>query len=241
MHSTRVVVEETDVTIRADSKESASSAAKAVKLHRSELDRYVARDPAFVTAKVPVRTLEDAPEVAKLMSKAAELFEVGPMAAVAGAIAELAARAAEPTVIVDNGGDVQVRARRSVVVGLYVSDNHPLSGKIGFEIEGVLGICTSSGKFGHSYSVGEADAVTVFAERASLADAAATAICNLTSGDDPEAAVQRALEFADDFTGDLIEAAVVIREDFVGISGRPPKIVSLKGGQIKPSRLEPTI
>ncbi|WP_226988691.1 UPF0280 family protein [Methanopyrus kandleri] len=237
----RVVIEETDVTIRADSKESVSSAAKAVKLHRSELDRYVAKDPAFVTAKVPVRTLEGAPEVAKLMSRAAEPFGVGPMAAVAGAIAELAARASEPTVIVDNGGDVQVRARRSVVVGLYVSDDHPLSGRIGFEIEGVLGVCTSSGKFGHSYSAGKADAVTVFAERASLADAAATAICNLTSGDDPEAAVQRALEFADDFTGDLIEAAVVIRGDFVGISGRPPKIVSLRGGRIKPARLEPTI
>ncbi len=241
MYSMRVVIEETDVTIRADSKESASSAAEAVKLHRSELDRYVAKDPAFVTAKVPVRTLEGAPEVAKLMSRAAEPFGVGPMAAVAGAIAELAARASEPTVIVDNGGDVQVRTRRSVVVGLYVSDDHPLSGRIGFEIEGALGVCTSSGKFGHSYSAGKADAVTVFAERASLADAAATAICNLTFGDDPEAAVQRALEFADDFTGDLIEAAVVIRGDFVGISGRPPKIVSLRGGRIRPARLEPTI
>ncbi|WP_457614742.1 UPF0280 family protein [Methanopyrus sp.] len=241
MHSIRVVIEETDVTIRADSKESASSATKAVEVHRSELDRYIAKDPAFVTAKVPVRTIEGAPEVAKLMSKAAEPFGVGPMAAVAGAIAELAARAAEPTVIVDNGGDIQVRAKRSVVVGLYVSEDHPLSGRIGFEVEGVLGICTSSGKFGHSYSTGKADAVTVFSERASLADAAATAVCNLTSGDDPEAAVQRALELADDFTGDLIEAAIVIREDLVGISGRPPRIVSLKEGRIKPARLEPTI
>ncbi|WP_457620527.1 UPF0280 family protein [Methanopyrus sp.] len=241
MHSIRVVIEETDVTIRADSKGSASSAAKAVEVHRSELDRYVAKDPAFVTAKVPVRTIEGAPEVAKLMSRAAEPFGVGPMAAVAGAIAELAARAAEPTVIVDNGGDIQVRAKRPVVVGLYVSEDHPLSGRIGFEVKGVLGICTSSGEFGHSYSTGKADAVTVFAERASLADAAATAVCNLTSGDDPEAAVQRALEFADDFTGDLIEAAIVIREDLVGISGRPPRIVSLKGGRIKPARLEPTI
>jgi len=237
----RVIIEETDVTISADSERDLDRAAEAVRRHRRRLDEYAARHPEFLTAKVPVRVPEEAPKIVLTMARAAELVGVGPMAAVAGSIAELAARSADPTVIVDNGGDVQVRAREPVVVGLYVSEDHPLTGRLGFEVKGTVGVCTSSGRYGHSFSMGDADAVTVFAERASVADAAATAVCNLTYGDDREEAVQRALEFADDLTGDVIDAVLVVHGELVGYSGRLPKLVRIDGDEVRPARLEATI
>ncbi len=237
----RVVIEETDVTISADSRRDLDRAARAVRHHRRRLDAYVHRHPEFLTAKVPIRVPERAPRIVRTMARAARLTGVGPMAAVAGSIAELAARSASPTVIVDNGGDVQVRSRRPVIVGLYVSEDHPLTGRLGFEVRGTVGVCTSSGRYGHSFSLGEADAVTVFAERASVADAAATAVCNLTWGDDPEGAVQRALELADDLTGDVVDAVLIVHGDLVGYSGRLPRMVRIEGGEVRPARLEPTI
>ncbi|MCM8757200.1 MAG: UPF0280 family protein, partial [Candidatus Omnitrophica bacterium] len=60
----------------------------------------------------------------------------------------------------------------------------PLSLKIGIRIPVAstgLGIATSSGTVGHSYSFGKADAVTVVCGSAALADAAATAIGNLVT------------------------------------------------------------
>ena len=41
-----------------------------------------------------------------------------------------------------------------------------------------IGVCTSSGRVGPSLSFGKADAVVAIADRAALADAAATAIAN---------------------------------------------------------------
>ncbi len=234
MRTVRVVVWETDVTIKGDDA-AVASAAEAVRAHRRELDSYLSRRPWLASTLRPVEVGPDAPEVVARMAEAAEVAGVGPLAAVAGAISELAARDGGRNVVVDNGGDVQVNSSDDVVIGLYVGD-HPLSGRIGFEVRGFVGVCTSSGTMGHSLSFGRADAVTVFSERASVADAAATAVCNAAVGDDDETAVFNALDRADDLLGD-VDGVLVVVGGLVGKSGRLPRTVRIDG-EVKPARLE---
>jgi ApbE superfamily uncharacterized protein (UPF0280 family) len=117
------------------------------------------------------------------MLEAGQNANVGPMAAVAGAIAEYVGRELlefSPEIIVENGGDIFLKIIQKRIVGIYAGDS-PLTGKLGLEIKPEttpFGVCTSSGTVGHSLSFGKADAVVVTADSATLADAAATAICN---------------------------------------------------------------
>jgi ApbE superfamily uncharacterized protein (UPF0280 family) len=118
------------------------------------------------------------------MMRAAALAQVGPMAAVAGAIAEYVGKdllTSTSQVVVENGGDIFLKVAQNITIGVYAGTS-PLSNKLGLKITpeaSPLGVCTSSGTVGHSLSFGKADAVTVVARSASLADAAATAIGNL--------------------------------------------------------------
>lgn len=124
------------------------------------------------------------------MAEAAERAAVGPMAAVAGAVADFALsqvieQGAE-FCIIDNGGDIALITDRDILVGLYAGTS-PFSGKYAFRIaasRGRYGICTSSATVGHSISLGIADSVTVFGPDPILADAMATAICNELTLDD---------------------------------------------------------
>jgi len=150
---------------------------------RRDLKRYLAQDPAYRTSLVPVPVPEGAPEVVRVMADAAALWEVGPMAAVAGAIAELVGRAiAGPgeRVIVENGGDIYARADGELCCAVYAGERSPFGDRLAFAVDarGGLGVCTSSGTVGPSLSFGRADAVVVIAGSAAVADAAATAIAN---------------------------------------------------------------
>jgi ApbE superfamily uncharacterized protein (UPF0280 family) len=104
------------------------------------------------------------------------------MAAVAGAIAEHVGAdllADTSDVIIENGGDLFIATTKKRRIGTFAGTSS-FSGKIFFDIpsDTRLGICTSSGTVGYSFSYGRADAVTVIAPSAALADAAATAVCN---------------------------------------------------------------
>ncbi|MBN2707376.1 MAG: UPF0280 family protein, partial [Deltaproteobacteria bacterium] len=129
-----------------------------------------------------------APKLLRSMMAAAALTGVGPMAAVAGALAEAVGRdlpAASGMVVVENGGDVFLAGSRVYTLGVFAG-NSPLSGRLGVRLTGsapfACGVCTSSASVGHSLSFGRADAVTIVAEDAALADAAATALANLVHG-----------------------------------------------------------
>jgi ApbE superfamily uncharacterized protein (UPF0280 family) len=124
------------------------------------------------------------PKIVKEMAWAGKRAKVGPMAAVAGAIAEYVGKDLlrhSPEVIVENGGDIFMKTAVVRKVGVFAG-NSPLSNKVAIEIgplDSPLGICTSAGTVGHSLSFGKADAVVVLAKSTSLADAAATAIGNV--------------------------------------------------------------
>jgi ApbE superfamily uncharacterized protein (UPF0280 family) len=119
-------------------------------------------------------------------------------------------------IIIENGGDIYVRSTQDRIIGIYAGDS-PLSGKLGIEItpkETPCGICTSSGTVGHSLSFGKADAVTILARSAIVADAVATACGNIVQnpGD-----IEKGLDLvtkAGDVTG-----AVIIIGDRVGVCG----------------------
>ncbi|MDG4475283.1 UPF0280 family protein [Thiovibrio frasassiensis] len=181
--SFEVRIRETDLQILAG-KDLRDTAGAAVFQYRSQLESYIARHPEFATVLTPLPGDPTAPPIVKSMLGAGLAAEVGPMAAVAGAIAEyvgrdlLAAGAGE--VVVENGGDIFFCRNRESVVGIFAGAS-PLSNRVGLKIPArcmPLGICTSSGTVGHSLSLGEADAVTVLAKDTALADAVATLVGN---------------------------------------------------------------
>ncbi len=216
--SFNVVVKETDLYIRA-SRNLKSKAFKLVLKYRDTLERYIERHPSFLTSLNPLPIGDDAPHIVKSMLESARKVGVGPMASVAGAIAEFVGTellAFSPEVIIENGGDIFLRSLGKRIVGIYAGKS-PLTGKISLEIDGEdtpLGICTSSGTVGHSLSYGTADAVVVLSQSATLADAAATAIGNLIKqpGDIPSG-----IEFAKGIEG--LKGLLIIKDDKVGLWG----------------------
>jgi len=184
-------VRETDLHILADVGPQEETALQLVLESRSQIENYGAKHPAFFTSLTPLPSDPTAPSIVKEMLKAGTAAGVGPMAAVAGTIAEfvgkglLAAGASE--VIVENGGDIFLSRKRDCTIGIFAG-NSPLSNRIGVNIPHSsmpLGICTSSGTVGHSLSFGQADSVTVLAASTALADAAATRLGNeIKKGDD---------------------------------------------------------
>ncbi len=128
--------------------------------------------------------------IVKTMAEAAEKAGVGPMAAVAGAIAEYVGRELLPfsrEVIVENGGDIFLKTQKTRSIGIYAGESSPFTGKLALRIEPKdtpLGICTSAGTVGHSLSFGKCDAAILVSPSASLADAAATAVGNLIQSAD---------------------------------------------------------
>jgi uncharacterized protein len=151
---------------------------------RNQLETYIAGHPEFLTSFQPLPMDPLAPPLVKAMLQEAGIAGVGPMAAVAGAIAEFVGRELLASglreVVVENGGDIFLKRDKDCLVSVFAGPS-PLSQKVGIRIRGEqmpLGICTSSGTVGHSVSLGQADAVTVLARSVTLADAAATRIAN---------------------------------------------------------------
>jgi ApbE superfamily uncharacterized protein (UPF0280 family) len=177
-----VTEKETDLYVRATS--NLTQKARRITLkYRRQIEGYIERHPDFQTSLEPVTVPENAPRIIREMAAAGTKAGVGPMAAVAGAIAECVGRELlefSPEIIVENGGDIYLKTLKKRVVGIYAGES-PLTGKIGLEInpkDTPLGVCTSSGRVGHSLSFGQADAVVAIAISAALADAAATSIGN---------------------------------------------------------------
>jgi len=223
--SFNVTVKETDLYIGAASNLEAE-ALKAVIKHRKPLEAYIERHPLFLHSLGPCSVEEDAPAIVGVMAQAAQIAGVGPMAAVAGAIAEAVGKdllACTPEVIVENGGDIFMKISRARLIGVYAGES-PFTGKIALEMspeETPLGVCTSSGTVGHSLSFGAADAVIALSRSAALADAAATAIGNRVKNvGDIDVAIEQAQAI------DGLVSVVIIKDDKIGMWGNV-KLVSL--------------
>lgn len=223
-----VVIGETDLLIRA-TRNLKRKALAATQRCRAGLEQYIKSHPLFATALEPMSVEEDAPSLVKEMADAARRAGVGPMAGVAGAIAERVGRELLPfadEIIVENGGDIFMRTSRERLVGIYAGKSS-VTGRIAFAVqpeETPLGICTSSGTVGHSLSFGQADAVIALSAWTSLADVAATAIGNRVSS---ARDIPGAIEFAQTIEG--LSGLVIIKDDEVGLWGQV-RVAEVGGG-----------
>jgi ApbE superfamily uncharacterized protein (UPF0280 family) len=220
-----LTVKQTDLYIRSR-RNLKDKALDSVLKHRGSLESYIGRHPIFLTTFQPYQAEAGAPAIVKEMASVSQLAGVGPMAAVAGAIAEAIGRdllAFSPEIIVENGGDIFLKISKKRLVGIYAGESS-FSKKIALEImprETPLGICTSSGTVGHSLSLGGADAVIALSPSTALADAAATALCNIVKAADD---IPQAIEKAQSIEG--LRGLVVIMGDKMGVWGKV-KIVPL--------------
>lgn len=194
-------------------------ARQAVVTVRAQLEKYILADEEFRKTLKPHSPTPGAPEIARVMAAAGRAAGTGPMAAVAGAISQyvgkyLARRTRE--VIVENGGDIYIRAERVRRIGVFAGPS-PFTNRLALEIEPhwtPLGICTSSGTVGHSLSLGCADAVVVLAPSAALADAVATAAGNLVRDEED---IQKAVDFALGIKS--VTGALAIKNDKLAAAG----------------------
>jgi len=217
--SFNVVVKQTNLYIRAQ-RDLKGKALKSVLKHRTSLENYIEYHSLFLTTLQPYPVEEDAPTIVKEMSRASQLAGVGPMAAVAGAIAETVGRdllPLSPEIIVENGGDIFLKISQRRLVGIYAGQS-PFTGKIALEIkpqETPLGICTSSATIGHSLNLGNADAIVALSPSTALADAIATAIGNsVKSREDISGAIEKAQGIKS------LQGIVIIKGNEIGIWGK---------------------
>ena len=87
MHAFQVVCQETDLMIQAD-RLLEDEAREEVLACRGQIDGYIQRYPEFAVTLKPWRQQAFAPEIVRAMIEAGSNAGVGPMAAVAGAVAE---------------------------------------------------------------------------------------------------------------------------------------------------------
>jgi ApbE superfamily uncharacterized protein (UPF0280 family) len=196
---------------------------------RRLLEDYIKDHAAFQQALAPIDLYDDPPEIALRMAEAARCAGVGPMAAVAGAMAQFAAeaglRAGAREVIVDNGGDIFLKITEPAIIGLY-SGTSELTDRLAFSVQAhdtPLSVCSSSGCMGHSRSLGTCNLATVVARDAALADAAATRAANgVRSVTDVDPTLTHIMGI------EGIDGVLIIQNDRVGLAGHLPSLVKIQ-------------
>ncbi|CAK8715052.1 UPF0280 family protein [Candidatus Electrothrix laxa] len=218
--SSIVKIAETDLHILA-SQPVEAQALLAVSEVRGVIEGYIRTHPNFLQSLAPLPMDNQAPEIIKDMLSAGVSTGVGPMAAVAGIVAEqvgkslLAQGLAE--IIVENGGDLFVARTQESTIAVYAGES-PLSGKLGIRLlpeQMPCGVCCSSGMIGHSLSLGRADAVAVVASSTALADAAATRLGNEVGRN--KKSIQHALKVAGEING--LTGVVIVSGEHLGAWG----------------------
>lgn len=181
----QVVVEQSDLWIVAK-RDLSRDVARFLTDIRGGLKNYLLLHPEFVRSLVPVDVADDAPALVRAMARAARACNVGPMAAVAGAVAQAVAdrfASESPDIVVENGGDVFLHSTRERLVALLAAPVQGARLALKLHPDGCpAALCGSSARIGPSLSFGSADLVTVLASDGALADAAATTLGNLAAG-----------------------------------------------------------
>ena len=191
-----------------------------VRCFYADIEKVIARQPDFEKSLVPVKVMDHYPPVVKDMCRAGEIFNVGPMASIAGAVCDhLAGNIAEKCsfLMIENGGDVYIKSSSPLKVGIFTKNSY-FEDRITLLIEAgqtPCGMCSSSGSFGHSLSLGKSDLVTVLCRTAILADTAATAIANtINCEEDIDTAITRFKEYSE------IKGLIAIKNKRIGLWGQ---------------------
>lgn len=221
---------QTIVTILADKAEFIKIAEEEILKSRLIIENYIAQNPFFEVTLEAYDIDKNAPPIIQKMIDAGNMFNIGPMSAVAGTIAEAAVlkmkECGASFALVDNGGDMAIfnQTDQPIVVGVYAGSGGGIS-NLGFSVEpsaDILGICTSSGTVGPSISFGKADAAIIFSKNLPLCDAAATALGNELKESGAEN-IEKALAIVSNIKE--IDGAVLIQGNDLGFAGNIPKLV----------------
>ena len=162
--------------------------------------------------------MKDLPRIIKEMCGAGGVFGVGPMASIAGALCDHLAKSIGRCsfLMIENGGDVYIKSSSPLEVGIFTKNIY-FGDKITLLIEAgqtPCGICSSSGSFGHSMSLGKSDLVTVLSRTATIADAAATSIANtINCEEDINKAITRFSKYKE------VEGLIIIKNKRIGLWG----------------------
>ena len=214
----QVKEEESDLCIRAN-RELSFYTRQVLLNFRRQIENYIDNYPLFKSTLLPYPQDDKAPEIIISMIQTASRCGVGPMASVAGAIAEFVGKELlnySSEVIIENGGDIFIKSNKIRKVNIFAGRS-PLSQKIILKIKAqknYVGVCTSSGTVGPSLSFGKADAVTVISNSVLLADAAATAVGNIIN---TRKDIEQGLIYAQKIKG--VKGVVIIKDDKMGLWG----------------------
>jgi ApbE superfamily uncharacterized protein (UPF0280 family) len=225
----KVEIAETAATIAAEGR-FVERAVEALKATRSEIERQVRKDPFFLTTMEPY-TPQDPGPVVRRMCDASAVAGVGPMATVAGAVAQVALEAMVEQGCdhgwVDNGGDVALVLSAPATMEVFHEPGAKTAFGLGLEpTHGIIGVCTSSGRLGHSISLGDSDVALAVADSAFLADALATAIGNRVHGPSTLGTC------FDPFKGTKgMIGALAMADGEVAMHGRLPELVEVEHSQ----------
>ncbi len=169
--------------------------------YRHQLEEYIRMKPIFLESLTPLDNDPIAPRIVRKMIEASSTVDVGPMATVAGAMAEFVGNDIadlSDVFIIENGGDITLKTDVERMIQIYAKDS-PFSQKIGIRIKprsSPYGICTSSATIGPSLSLGNTDAVCVIADSALFADGLATCLGNIVKKkDDIVVAIEKGKRF----------------------------------------------
>ena len=197
---------------------------------RNDLKNHILKNKDFQLSFEPVDVDDDSPLIVRTMADSSRAADVGPMACVAGTISQMSLDylmgMGSRYSIVENGGDIALINDTKVLCGIY-SNNPVLGNDIAFEIKArrkPLGICSSSGRIGHSISFGDADSVTVISGSCSVADGLATRIANEIRGETSEDKISNGLECCENYR-EFFDGVLIISDEHVASIGRIPKLV----------------
>lgn len=190
------------------------------------IEAHISAFPEFKSSLVPLKIQDNISPEIESMYKAGIITGIGPMSAVAGTVAMFSAQTAlrngASEVIIDNGGDIFLFSKNSIILGIFAGDN-PISGKLSFKITAdlmPLSVCSSSSKMGHSLSFGNCDLVTVFSKNASIADSTATAVCNkIHTPEDMKSVLNKALSFEE------VLGIFAVCDDKIAAAGNIPELI----------------
>ena len=214
---THILEKETDLQVFTNKPLDKDFVLEKIRAYRWDIENYIDKDRRFLTALKPIAVEVNAPGIIKEMVRCAKKANVGPMAGVAGAIAEFLGRdllkKGHRDIIIENGGDIFLKTTKTRAIGIYAGRSK-LSNNLRLKIkpqDTPIGICTSSGTIGHSLSFGLADSVIILSKNACLADAVATAAGNLVKSKQD---LKMALDFARSVCG-VLGIVIIIKDNLI--------------------------
>lgn len=200
---------------------------------RKIIEKYIKENPEFLEALRPIAVKQGDPELIVKMKNAAQIVGVGPMAAVAGVLAEEGCNKIKDkcsVAVVENGGDIFAVCRDPVNVGIFAGETK-LKDKLAFKLDSKntpIAICSSSSFLGHSKSFGKCDLATVFSKDSAIADCAATEVGNRVKKEED---IEKVLNWAISLEG--VSGVIIIKNDKIGIIGDVPELIKSKDKKLK--------